>query len=47
MITEIALNNIRSLAAHKKQGFEEISRDKQGEVGWSIVVWPWREFSNK
>lgn len=47
MITEIALNNIRSLAAHKKQGFEEISRDKQGEVGWSIVVWPWREFNNK
>lgn len=26
MITEIALDNIRSLKAHQKQGFEEISR---------------------
>lgn len=46
MITEIALDNGRSIKAHQKQGFIEISRYSQGPVEWSIVVWPWSDSKN-
>jgi hypothetical protein len=36
-ITEIAVNNTRSINAHKRIGFSEIHRDAE----WSIVIWPW------
>lgn len=42
-VTEIATRNTRSIAAHKRIGFEALHRYKapDGEE-WSIVVWDWR-----
>lgn len=41
-ITEIAARNFRSLAAHYRVGFRELSRypNEDGEV-WIIVAWDW------
>lgn len=41
-ITEIATNNVRSLQAHKRVGFQEIHRFTDPiPMEWSIVVWDW------
>jgi len=41
-ITEIAAVNHRSINAHKRIGFKEISRYKDpAQTEWSIVVWDW------
>jgi GNAT superfamily N-acetyltransferase len=41
-ITEIASTNTRSLAAHRRVGFDEISRyTADNGVEWVIVVWDW------
>lgn len=42
-VTEIATRNTRSIAAHKRIGFEELHRYKapHGEE-WSIVIWDWQ-----
>lgn len=43
-ITEIDLNNPRSLKAHKRIGFEEALRYR-AEDGheWVVVIWDWRD----
>ncbi len=40
-ITEIALSNIRSLAAHKRVGFELIHKFEDNTQSWGIVAWDW------
>jgi GNAT superfamily N-acetyltransferase len=41
-ITEIDATNLRSLAAHKRIGFEEFHRYKApDEKEWVIVLWDW------
>jgi len=41
-ITEIAKKNIRSLNAHKRVGFKEISTyTSPDNVEWTIVLWNW------
>lgn len=42
-ITEIAGSNHRSLSAHKRIGFKEISRyTTEDQTEWYIVLWDWR-----
>jgi predicted GNAT family N-acyltransferase len=41
-ITEIAKNNIRSLAAHHRVGFTVIHEFKDDTQDWAIVVWDWK-----
>lgn len=46
-ITEIDSNNPRSLQAHKRIGFGEISRyGIPGENEWVIVLWDWNNINN-
>lgn len=41
-ITEIAVANARSYAAHKRIGFVELARYTAPDgIEWCIVVWPW------
>jgi predicted GNAT superfamily acetyltransferase len=41
-ITEIDLNNTRSMQAHKNMGFETIHTYKDiNGIEWAIVVWDW------
>ena len=40
-ITEIACNNVRSLKAHKRIGFKEISTYVSDNTNWSVVLWDW------
>ncbi|RZS97785.1 GNAT family N-acetyltransferase [Cecembia calidifontis] len=42
-VTEIALNNPRSIRAHQKLGFREIHQYKDAlPMDWSIVLWDWK-----
>ena len=41
-ITEIALSNTRSLAAHRRVGFEVIHEFGDNTQDWAIVVWDWK-----
>jgi len=42
-VTEIAINNPRSIRAHQKLGFEEILRFTDAlPLDWSIVLWDWK-----
>lgn len=41
-ITEIALSNTRSLAAHKRVGFEIIHEYEDYTQPWAIVLWDWK-----
>jgi GNAT superfamily N-acetyltransferase len=43
-ITEIALDNPRSLNAHRRVGFEVIHTytDPKSGVEWAVVVWDWQ-----
>ena len=44
VITEIASTNLRSLNAHKRVGFHEISSYTDPEnTEWIVVVWDWNE----
>lgn len=40
-ITEIANSNFRSLAAHKRVGFEVIHEFEDDLFEWAIVAWDW------
>lgn len=41
-ITEIAIQNERSINAHKRVGFIEIHRySDENNIEWSVVVWDW------
>jgi predicted GNAT superfamily acetyltransferase len=44
-ITEIASTNLRSLRAHNRIGFEEISRYTADNIEWCIVLWNWNSGS--
>jgi GNAT superfamily N-acetyltransferase len=41
-VTEIAIRNQVSVRAHKRIGFEEISKYSDGREEWVIVAWPLR-----
>jgi len=41
-ITEIALSNHRSLAAHRRVGFEVIDEFEDHTQSWAIVAWDWK-----
>jgi ribosomal protein S18 acetylase RimI-like enzyme len=41
-ITEIAKNNVRSIAAHHRIGFSVIHEFKDDIQDWAIVVWDWK-----
>jgi len=42
LVTEISVNNPRSLRAHEKVGFEIIHTYKDALDEWAVVVWDWR-----
>jgi len=45
-ITEIAAHNLRSLAAHKRIGFQEVHRHLAPDgVEWVVVLWDWNKLS--
>lgn len=44
-ITDVDLRNQRSLKAHLKAGFKEISHFSYGNADWSIVLWDWQKKS--
>lgn len=47
-ITEIAATNLRSLAAHRRIGFEAIHRYKAPDgKEWVIVLWDWNGLAQK
>jgi GNAT superfamily N-acetyltransferase len=41
-VTEIAIRNQVSVRAHKRIGFEEVSKYSDGREEWVIVAWPLR-----
>ena len=41
VITEIALENKRSMRAHEKVGFEVIKTYTHNDAEWAIVLWDW------
>lgn len=41
-ITEIALSNHRSLAAHRRVGFEVMYEFEDDTQSWAIVAWDWK-----
>ena len=41
-ITEIALSNTRSLAAHRRAGFKTIHEFEDETQPWAIVAWDWK-----
>lgn len=44
-ITEIAVNNVRSIKAHTRVGFVELHRYKdENQVEWIVVLWEWEEY---
>ncbi len=42
LVTDVAKDNIRSLKAHQKTGFQVISELKYGGLDWNVVLWDWR-----
>lgn len=47
-ITEISINNKRSMNAHKRVGFIELHRYKdRNDLDWSVVIWDWRFIDKK
>jgi hypothetical protein len=40
-VTEIAVNNVRSMRAHEKVGFQTIHTYTDSNENWNIVVWDW------
>ena len=41
-ITEISVNNLRSLSAHKRIGFVELNTYRDtNNLEWSVVIWDW------
>ena len=41
-VTEISSKNLRSMAAHKRVGFEVVYTFKDQTDEWNIVVWDWK-----
>jgi GNAT superfamily N-acetyltransferase len=42
-VTEIAVNNTRSMKAHQKTGFETIYTYNDTNLAWNIVIWDWNK----
>jgi ribosomal protein S18 acetylase RimI-like enzyme len=42
LVTEIATANKRSLAAHKRVGFQQIHSYVDNGKSWEVVVWDWK-----
>ncbi|MBY0425206.1 MAG: GNAT family N-acetyltransferase [Cytophagales bacterium] len=42
LITEISIQNARSLAAHQRVGFRIIHNYSDGHTNWHIVAWDWK-----
>lgn len=42
LLTDVAKDNVRSLKAHQKTGFQVISELEYGGFGWDIILWDWR-----
>lgn len=42
VITEISLNNHRSLRAHERVGFKTIHTYRDSTDDWAVTVWDWR-----
>lgn len=42
-VTDVAETNPRSLKAHIKTGFQVVATLSYGGLGWSIVLWDWKE----
>jgi ribosomal protein S18 acetylase RimI-like enzyme len=42
LVTDVAKDNVRSLKAHQKTGFQVISELEYGGFGWDVVLWDWR-----
>lgn len=43
VVTEIAENNLRSMAAHKRVGFHVVHQYFDGETNWNVVLWDWNK----
>lgn len=41
LITEISTSNTRSIKAHQRVGFRELTRHKDDLDEWSLVIWDW------
>ena len=41
LVTEISVNNPRSLKAHKKAGFDIIDTHQDQDGEWDLVAWDW------
>jgi ribosomal protein S18 acetylase RimI-like enzyme len=41
-VTDVAETNPRSLKAHIKTGFQVVATLSYGGMGWSIVLWDWK-----
>jgi GNAT superfamily N-acetyltransferase len=42
IITEISTSNYRSLNAHKRAGFETITKFRDVMDEWAVVIWDWK-----
>jgi hypothetical protein len=42
IVTEIAVNNLRSQAAHARVGFQKIHTHTDDGTEWDVVAWDWR-----
>jgi L-amino acid N-acyltransferase YncA len=42
-VTDVAVENQRSLKAHIKSGFEIISTNIYGGVEWNVILWDWEK----
>lgn len=42
LVTEIDQNNARSMAAHKRVGFQVAHQYREDGIQWAVVVWDWR-----
>ncbi|MEO6917714.1 MAG: hypothetical protein ABI171_01465 [Collimonas sp.] len=41
IVTEVSVNNPRSLRAHQQVGFREIAHGGVDAVEWCVVAWDW------
>lgn len=42
-LTDVAIDNIRSLKAHEKSGFRIIDTLEYGGLSWNIILWDWNK----
>lgn len=42
IVTEVSVNNVRSLRAHRQVGFIDIGHGGAGTVEWRVIAWDWR-----